>query len=404
VLAGRHILLGVTGGIAAYKSAWLVRELVRAGAEVQVVMTPHATEFITPLTLSTLSRREVLVEMFPRERGSGGVSWTRHIDLGRWADIMLIAPATANTLARIAGGLADDFLTTLVLALRCPLALAPAMDVDMYHHETTQRHIALLRERGCFVIDPEEGELASGLTGPGRLPEVDRLVGFVESVLDRTCRDLDGRRILVTAGPTHEPIDPVRFIGNRSSGRMGFATATAAAHRGAEVTLVTGPVQLPTPRHVRRIDVMTAREMHAAVLEEYPAAEAVIMTAAVADFAPAAGAPAKIKRSATGETMVLELRQNPDILAGLGARKEGRVLVGFALETDEPLAHGREKLAAKNVDMIVLNNPHEPGAGFEGTTNRVTILRPDREPEHLPLMSKYDVAHAILDRVLPLLH
>jgi phosphopantothenoylcysteine decarboxylase/phosphopantothenate--cysteine ligase len=403
VLAGKHILLGVTGGIAAYKSAFLVRELLRAGAEVQVVMTPHATEFITPLTLSTLSRREVIVEMFPRDRTAGGRSWTHHIELGQWADLMLIAPATANTIARIAAGSAEDFLTTLVLALRCPLALAPAMDADMYRHETTLRNLSLLRERGCFVIEPGEGELASGLHGPGRLPEVDRLLAFTGEVLARSGEDLRGQTLLVTAGPTQEPIDPVRYLGNRSSGRMGFALAAAASHRGADVVLVAGPVQLETPRNVRRIDVGTAAEMAAAVDAEFPAAAAVLMAAAVADFTPAAPAASKIKRNAEGGAPTLLLKPNPDILAGLGARKSGKVLVGFALETDDDLAHAGAKLSAKNLDMIVLNNPRDPGAGFGTETNRVTILRPGQAPEPLPLMHKYDVAHAILDRLRPLL-
>jgi phosphopantothenoylcysteine decarboxylase/phosphopantothenate--cysteine ligase len=233
MIEGKHILLGLTGGIAAYKTAFLVRELVRGGAEVQVVMTPAATEFITPLTLSVLSRREVVTEMFPPSAETPAPQWTQHVELGLWADVMLIAPASANTIAKIAHGLADNFLTTLVLALRCPLIVAPTMDVDMYHNEATQRNIAQLREQGCWIVEPERGELASGLSGPGRLPEVDVLVDRLKQVLSQSARDLTGKRLLVTAGPTHEPIDPVRYIGNRSSGKMGFALATAAAQRGA---------------------------------------------------------------------------------------------------------------------------------------------------------------------------
>ncbi|MBM2840652.1 MAG: Coenzyme biosynthesis bifunctional protein CoaBC, partial [Bacteroidetes bacterium] len=275
MLKGKHIILGVTGGIAAYKTAWLVREFVKAGADVQVVMTRSATQFVTPLTLATLSQREVIVEMFPSSPDQATMQWTKHIDLALWADIMLIAPATANTIAKIANGLADDFLSTLVLALRCPLAVAPSMDVDMFLNFTTQRNVDALKETGCFIIEPGTGELASGLSGPGRLPEIDRLVAFVESILEKSYQDLKGRRVLVTAGPTREPIDPVRYIGNRSSGKMGFAIANAAAQRGAEVTLISGPVALKTPRNVRRIDVQTACEMQEATHAEFTLADVV---------------------------------------------------------------------------------------------------------------------------------
>ena len=401
MLSGKHILLGVSGGIAAYKSAWLIRELVRAGAEVQVVMTPHATEFITPLTLSTLSRREVLVGMFPDGSGGRAAEWTRHIDLGLWADVMLVAPATANTIAKIACGRADDFLTTIVLALRCPLAIAPAMDVDMYRNETTQRNIAALREAGCHIIDPDEGELASGLSGPGRLPEVDRLLKSLGDILAGAHRDLAGRNVLVTAGPTHEPVDPVRYLGNRSSGKMGFALATAAAHRGAAVTLVAGPVSLRTPLGVRRIDVTTAREMQEAVDGEFDGVDLVLMAAAVADFAPATVAPGKIKRGVEGLTIACT--PNPDILRSLGERKRNQILVGFALETGSGTAHAVRKLKEKRLDMIVLNNPGVAGAAFGGDTNVVTILTPVGAPVELPLLSKYEVAQEILTRAVPLL-
>ncbi len=396
VLSGKHILLGVTGSIAAYKSAWLVRELVRAGAEVQVVMTHNATRFIPALTLSTLSRREALVEMFPSS-GAGG-AWTRHIDLGLWADLMMIAPATANTIAKIAGGVADDLLTTLVLALRCPLALAPAMDVDMYRHETTRRNVDALRESGCHVIEPEEGDLASGLSGPGRLPEIDRLIAFMDGILAGSGRDLQGRKVLVTAGPTYEPVDPVRFLGNRSSGRMGFALAAAAAQRGAEVTLVAGPVSLRTPRSVLRIDVETATQMQEAVEGVFDSMDLVVMAAAVSDFRPQQVAAGKIKRASLGGGLTLELTENPDILKALGERKRHQVLVGFALETDNGLEHARRKLELKHLDFIVLNNPAEEGAGFGTETNVVTIIAPGREPEALPLMTKFAVAGEILRR------
>lgn len=400
MLAGKHILLGVTGGIAAYKVATLVRELTRAGAEVQVVMTPAATEFITPLTLSVLSRREVIVEMFPRAPEQSTAEWTRHIELGLWADVMLIAPASANTIAKIAYGLADNFLTTLILALRCPLAVAPTMDVDMYNHPATQSNIAVLRERGCTVIDPESGELASGLSGPGRLPDVDVLLKRLEEILGSAERDYAGTRVVVTAGPTHEPIDAVRYIGNRSSGKMGFAIAAAAAQRGADVTLISGPVTRATPRNVRRIDVETAVQMEEAVMNEFPRCDVLIMAAAVADFAPPAAIPGKIKREQIhGSSLILELQRNPDILKAAGLRKSGQTLVGFALETENGIASARKKLVDKKCDLIVLNNPTEEGSGFGTDTNAVTLVSADGAVEALPLRPKIEVAHTILTRV-----
>jgi phosphopantothenoylcysteine decarboxylase / phosphopantothenate---cysteine ligase len=404
MLRGKHIILGVTGGIAAYKTAWLVREWVKAGAEVQVVMTRSAAQFITPLTLSTLSQREVIIEMFPPSPDQPTMQWTKHIELALWADIMFVAPATANTIAKIAHGLADDFLSTLVLALRCPLAVAPAMDVDMYHNEKTERNIDVLRETGCFVIDPETGELASGLSGPGRLPEVERLFTFVESILDKSYQDMKGKKVLVTAGPTHEPIDPVRYIGNHSSGKMGFALATAATLRGADVTLISGPVALKTPRNVRRIDVRTAGEMQEAVQKEFTPSDLVIMAAAVADYAPSQPAEQKLKRDAQPvETFSLSLKKNPDILRMLGEQKTNHVLVGFALETNNGLENARKKLAAKHLDAIVLNNANEEGAGFGTDTNIVAIVTADGKVEQLPRLSKFDVANEILNRVVPLL-
>lgn len=404
MFAGKHILLGVTGGIAAYKAPLLVRELVKAGAEVQVVMTPAAKEFVTPLTLAVLSRREVIVEMFPASAEQATAEWTRHIELALWADVMMVAPASANTLAKLAHGLADNFLTTLVLALRCPLVLAPTMDVDMYRHEATQATIALLRERGCVIVEPAEGELASGLTGPGRLPEVEVLLSQIALVLTSAHRDLQGRRVLVTAGPTHEPIDPVRYVGNRSSGKMGFAVARAAAERGAEVTLISGPVEREAPRHVRRIDVRTATEMHEAVLREFEQADLLVMAAAVADFAPVQPVASKIKREAvTGGSLMLELKPNPDILKAVGPVKRGRLVVGFALETEAEEENARRKLVSKSLDLIVMNNPTREGSGFGGDTNVVTLLAPDGTVERLPRMPKIQVAHAILDRVVAML-
>ncbi len=400
---GNHIILGVTGGIAAYKSAHLVRELGKTGAEVQVVMTHAATEFITPLTLSVLSRREVIIEMFPPAPDQPTTQWTKHIELALWADAMLIAPASANTIAKIAHGLADNFLTTLALALRCPLVIAPTMDVDMYRNEVTQQNVALLRERGCVIIEPESGELASGLSGPGRLPEIDIVVQSLRRVLEHAHRDLEGKRVLVTAGPTQEPIDPVRYIGNRSSGKMGFALATAAAQRGADVTLISGPVQLATPRNVRRIDVGTAAEMERAVMREFPSTDLLVMAAAVADFAPVSTSAQKLKReNLPGDRWAVELRRNPDILRNAGERKTHQILVGFALETDMGLANARNKLVAKHLDAIVLNNPLDEGAGFGADTNVVTLITAAGTVEQLPKMSKFDVAHSILTRIVPL--
>jgi len=398
MLKGKHIVLGVTGGIAAYKTPWLVRELVKAGAEVQVVMTENAARFVTPLTLSTLSQRETIVGMFAQSER------TRHIDLAVWADVMLVAPATANTLAKLAGGFADDFLSTLALALRGPLMLAPSMDVDMFLHERTQANIAALSESGCVVVPPETGALASGLSGPGRLPEIDRLVRSIEETLDRSFLDLKGKRVLVTAGPTREPVDPVRYLGNRSSGKMGFTLASAAALRGAQVTLISGPVTLRTPRNVRRIDVETACDMLEAVQREFTLSDLVVMAAAVADFAPTQASDRKLKREAQqGETFSLLLKKNPDILKMLGEQKTVQVLVGFALETNDGVENARVKLTTKNLDAIVLNSAVEDGAGFESDTNIVTILTADGKTRQTPKLPKFDVANEVIDSVAHLL-
>jgi phosphopantothenoylcysteine decarboxylase/phosphopantothenate--cysteine ligase len=403
VLDGKHIVLGVSGGIAAYKSTLLVREFVRAGAVVQVVMTPAATHFVTPLTFATLSRREVILDMFPPP-DQPAAQWTRHIELAVWGDVMVIAPATANTIAKIVCGMADNFLTSLVLALRCPLLVAPSMDVDMYKNDVTQQNLARLRERGVTVIEPDSGELASGLVGAGRLPEPPVIVEAVRALLAGRRQDLAGKQILVTAGPTQEPIDPVRFLGNRSSGKMGFALAAAAARRGAHVTLIAGPVHLPTPPHVRRVDVVTGREMHDCVLREFPSTDALIMAAAVADFAPVTVATDKIKREeVAGDTWFVECAKNPDILKSVAGRKTHQVLVGFALETKDEIVNARKKLSRKKLDLIVINNPTVAGAAFGSDTNVVTLLPADGTPEELPRKTKADVADDILDRVVRLL-
>ena len=404
MLAGKHILLGVTGGIAAYKSALLVRELVREGADVQVVMTPAATQFVTPLTFGTLSQRDVLVDMFPPMTGQPATQWTKHIDLGVWADLMMIAPATANTIAKIAVGMADNFLTSLVLALRGPLVVAPTMDVDMYQNVATQHNMSVLRQRGVHIVEPDTGELASGLSGPGRLPDTEVLMDAIRDVLAERTRDLTGKKVLVTAGPTQEPLDPVRYLGNRSSGKMGFALAQAAAARGASVTLVAGPVHLPTPAGIQRTDVATAREMADAVLSRFDTCDVLIMAAAVADFTPVFVADTKIKRDTVdGDHLTIECVKNPDILRAAADRRSRQVLVGFALETDNGLEHARAKRAAKRLDLIILNDPRIEGAAFGADTNVVTLIDRDDTATPLPSLPKQDVAHHILDRVVRLL-
>lgn len=401
MLKGKHIVVGITGGIAAYKTPWLVRELKKAGADVRVVMTESAREFVTPLTLSTVSGHEVIVGMFPEQGTSTVRADTWHIHTAQWADAMLIAPATANTLAKIAHGFADSAVTSLALALRSPLLLAPAMDIDMWDHPLTQKNISTLKEMGCFVLPPDTGELASGLVGAGRLPEIETIVEFVDDVVSKTYRDLKGVKILVTAGPTHEPIDPVRFVGNRSSGKMGYAVATAAALRGAEVTLVSGPVHLTTPRNVKRIDVETAAQMADAVMKHAKRADAVVMTAAVADYTPAKTAAQKIKKE--DSVLTLSLSPTVDILASIGKHKNGKVLVGFALETADGVRNAKEKLRKKNLDLIVLNNLTDEGAAFGSDTNVVTFIDRKGKTEKLPRRSKFEVATEILNRVSTLL-
>ena len=400
-ISGKKIILGVCGSVAAYKSAFLLRELQRNGAEVRVVMTPSAANFVAPLTFSSLSHNQVYLDMFPDRSHATSVG-TWHIDLGVWADAMLIAPVTASTIAKLTCGIADNFLTSLVLALRAPLIIAPAMDADMYSHPSTSSNISRLKERGVFVVEPGEGELASGLTGPGRLAEVDKIVGKVEAFFDGHHRDLTGKKILVTAGPTQEPIDAVRYISNRSSGRMGFAVAAAAANRGAEVRLISGPVSLETPRNVVREDVRTADEMYRQLEKDVDWCDVLVMTAAVADYKIANPPDRKIKKSEFAEGLAkLDLVENVDILKSLGARKGKRVFVGFALETDDVIENARKKLLSKSLDAIVVNNPHEEGAGFGTPTNKVTILSVrEGEKIDLRLLPKYEVAQKLLDQIM----
>ena len=391
-LEGRRILLGITGSIAAYKAAPLCRLLKTAGADVRVVMTPLAKQFITPLTMATLSKHPILVEFFDPENGA----WNSHISLGEWADCLLIAPATANTLAKMAAGIADNLLLTTYLSARCPVAIAPAMDLDMYAHPATQQNLRTLAGRGVHLIDPEEGELASGLTGKGRMADPERIAAFVEELLREKKKTLSGKRFVVTAGATIEPIDPVRFISNHSSGKMGYAIAGELARRGAEVTLVSGRTALPAPLDVRRVDVLSAAEMYDAATAAFDRADGAVMCAAVADYTPAEPADRKLKKGDSDLRIVL--RRTRDIAAALGARKGDRLLVGFALETDHEADNARAKLEKKNFDFIVLNSLRDAGAGFRCDTNKVSLI--DRAGRtDLPLMSKTEVAARIADRI-----
>ena len=403
MLKNKKILLGVTGGISVYKMCTVVRLMKKAGASVRVLMTQSATQFVSPLTFSTLSEQEVLTSLWPESNRTSTHAGVEHIKLGLWANAMLVAPATANMIAKIAHGIADDIISSTVLALRCPLLIAPAMDVDMYLNEATQKNLSELRERGHHILLPEEGELASGLIGPGRLPEPDAIMAFVESIIEKTPLDLKKKKILVTAGPTYEPIDPVRFISNRSSGKMGFAIANAAAQRGADVTLISGPVTLGTPKNVSRIDVETAEQMNDAVTKHVKKCDAVIMSAAVADYAPKKPAANKIKKNESTQGLTLELQPTSDILRGLGAKKNGTVLVGFALETQDEVKNAKDKLRKKNLDLIVLNSTRDEGSAFGSDTNVVTIISKDGKTEKLSKMPKFDVAVEILNRVAKLL-
>jgi phosphopantothenoylcysteine decarboxylase/phosphopantothenate--cysteine ligase len=392
MLKGKKIILGVTGGIAAYKAAELVRELVRSGAEVFVVMTHSAQAFITPLTFQTLSGNKVATELFSLVEESE----IGHIALADRAELLVIAPATANIIGKIAGGIADDMLTTIVMATKAPVLLAPAMNVHMWENPICQENIQKLRGRGFHFIDPEAGELACGYEGKGRLAEIPAIVEEIRAILSP--KDLSGETLLVTAGPTEEPIDPVRFLSNRSSGKMGFAVARAARLRGAPVILVSGPSALPAPYGVKFIPVRTAAEMREAVLGSLAGVSVLVMAAAVSDYRPKVTSPEKIKKSQAELTLPLEL--NPDILREAGQRKEKRLLIGFAAETESLLANARKKLAEKNLDLIVANDVSLPGAGFAVDTNIVKLIDRSGKIEELPLMDKEDLADRVLDRVL----
>lgn len=393
MLKGKHIVLGITGGIAAYKSASLLRLLVKAGAEVQVVMTPAAKEFITPVTMSALSGKPVVSEFFTANTGE----WHSHVDLGLWADAMVIAPATASTIGKMANGVADNMLVTTYLSAKAPVFIAPAMDLDMMAHPSTVRNIALLRSYGNHIIEPTAGELASHLIGKGRMEEPENIVKVLDEFFSRR-QSLAGKHVLITAGPTRERIDPVRYIGNFSTGKMGYAIAEEAAARGARVTLVSGPVSVRAVNPaIRVIDVESAREMREACVNEWPSADIAILCAAVADYAPAHPSDTKIKREGH-DAPVIELVKNPDIARELGATKRpGQMLVGFALETDNEMSHASDKLVRKNLDMIVLNSLRDPGAGFGTDTNKITIIKADGRAIGFDTKSKAVVAADILD-------
>jgi len=390
-LDGKKILLGVTGCIAAYKSCLIVRELVKRGADVKVVMTPSATEFITPLTLATLSQNEVIVNTFPKTQKDGTKLSTWHIDYALWADLMLIAPATINTIAKISYGFADNALTTLVTALRSPLVIAPAADVDMYNNPINRENLEKLERLGYYIIYSESGELASGLSGEGRLAEVNKIIDAVEVVLSGYSKDLVGKKILVSAGPTYEDIDPVRFIGNRPSGKMGYATAKAAFLRGADVTLISGPSLQNIYPEIKMIKVRSASEMEKAVKKEVDKNNLLIMSAAVSDFRPLKAALNKMKKKKG--LLDLKLEMNPDILSSLKTKKTK--IVGFALETQNELSNAKKKLKEKHLDMIVLNSPGKE-SGFEGDTNKVTLIKQDGKTIRLPILSKFQLANKIL--------
>ena len=394
MLKGKHIILGVTGSIAAYKAATLTRLLVKEGANVKVVMTPLAKEFITPLTMATLSKSPIMVDFYNPENGD----WNSHVDLGLWADLYLIAPASANTIGKMAGGIADNLLLTTYLSAKCPVMVAPAMDLDMYKHPATQRNLKVLQSFGNIIIEPESGELASGLIGKGRMEEPERIVAFIADYFARQ-EDFKGKKVVVTAGPTYEKIDPVRFIGNYSSGKMGLAIAEEFAGRGAEVVLVCGPVNLKTSHPaIRRVDVESAAQMYEVTSKEFVNSDVAVLSAAVADFTPKEKADHKIKRGK--DDLLLELLPTKDIAAELGRIKTvSQLLVGFALETNDEEVNALSKMQRKNLDMIVLNSLNDKGAGFSVDTNKVTILDKAGNKTVYELKTKVEVAKDIVDQI-----
>ena len=396
ILRGKHILLGISAGIAAYKTAFLVRLFVKTGAEVRVIMTPSAKDFITPLTLSTLSNYPVISD-FTDDEDDNAV-WNNHVELGLWADLFVVAPATANTLSKMASGNSDNFLIATYLSAKCPVYFAPAMDLDMYKHPTTQKALETLQSYGNILIPSTFGELASGLVGMGRMAEPESIVETIEQHLIEGL-PLYGKKILVTAGPTHEAIDPVRYIGNHSSGRMGFEIANSAAQLGAEVVLITGPTHYKAHYDsIQTIPILSARDMYDAAHQNFDAVDAAILSAAVADYRPKFPALSKIKKKNT--TLTLELEKTEDILASLGEKKEKQILIGFALETENEVANAIKKLKSKNLDLIVLNSLNDDGAGFGGSTNKISIIDKDLNQKDYPLKSKSEVATDIINELI----
>ena len=397
MIKGKKIVLGITGSIAAYKAAVLARALIKKGAEVQIVVTPAGKEFITPLTLSTITSKPVISEFFARRDGT----WHSHVDLGLWADAMVIAPATASTIGKMANGIADNMLITTYLSMKAPVFVAPAMDLDMYAHPSTQKNLDTLRLYGNVIIEPAEGELASHLVGKGRMEEPEKIVEVLENFFTEGM-DLKGKKIMITAGPTYEKIDPVRFIGNYSSGKMGYALAECCAERGAEVILVSGPVSI-TEKHpnIRKISVESAEEMYQAAVREFTGSDAAILCAAVADFTPESQSEQKIKREK--EDLVLRLKPTHDIAAALGKlKKENQIMIGFALETNDEVEHAKDKLERKNLDFIVLNSLNDKGAGFRHDTNKITIIDKNSVTE-FPLKDKKEVAADIINHLAEIL-
>lgn len=397
MLKGKNILLAVTGSIAAYKAAFIIRLLKKKGAFVRVIMTKASSDFVTPLTLGTLSKEPVLID-FLKDENTG--EWNNHVDLGLWADIMLVAPATANSISKMITGNADNFLIATYLSAKCPVFVAPAMDLDMYAHGSTKDNLETLVSRGNHIIYPGSGELASGLVGEGRLAEPEEIIEQLETFL-KDKLSLSGKKILISAGPTHEPIDPVRYIGNRSSGKMGYALATAAVERGADVTLVSGPSSLPIPNGLKNIiKVTSAKEMFEACKANFDQ-DAIIMAAAVADYTPKTVSETKVKKK-DGEWNI-ELTKTQDILMWMGENKTSQKLIGFALETNDAFAHASGKLKKKNLDAIVLNTLEDKGAGFQTDTNKVTIIDKDNKTSTFELKSKVKVAEDILNKLEELL-
>ena len=397
MMKGKKIVLGITGSIAAYKAAVLARALIKKGAEVQIVITPAGKEFITPLTLSTITSKPVISEFFARRDGT----WHSHVDLGLWADAMLIAPATAATIGKMANGIADNMLITTYLSMKAPVFVAPAMDLDMFAHPSTQKNLDTLRSYGNIIIEPGEGELASHLVGKGRMEEPENIVAVLEDFFAKKS-DLAGKKVMITAGPTYEKIDPVRFIGNYSSGKMGYALAECCAERGAEVTLISGPVSI-TAKHpnIRTVSVESADEMYQAATSEFGSSDAVILCAAVADFTPETKAEQKIKREK--DDLIIKLKPTQDIAAALGKlKKDNQVMVGFALETNDEVEHAKGKLERKNLDFIVLNSLNDKGAGFRHDTNKITIIDKENVIE-FPLKNKKEVATDIINHLAEIL-